>query len=49
MLLGLVIYNLGYLVISSLLCFISYFFFQKAENNRLKKSQLTKILLFVFA
>ena len=29
--------------------FYFLFFFQKAENNRLKTSQLTKILLFVFA
>ena len=35
------------LVILSLFCFISYFF-QKAENNRLKKSQLAKILYYYF-
>ena len=38
-------------VYMSLLCFISsffFFFFQKAENNRLKKSQLSKILKYYF-
>ena len=35
-------FGFGYL--NKLLCFVSFSFFQKAENNRLKKCQLSKIL-----